>query len=127
MSSAARRDRRDSLSMNRPRTDQPHYGQHLGDPGYWEPYIRAALDHHGLEGAALEAPFVGTFPTFLVGDVVVKLFGPAFDGPASHEAELAMHRLLASHPEIRAPALVASGQLYDDQPDWPYLVTERLQ
>lgn len=110
----------------RPRVDQPHYGAHLADPTYWAPYVRRALSRHRLPVGELEPPFAGSFPTFLVGGLVVKLFGPAFDGTASHATELAMHELLASHPEIPAPALVASGQLFAEDPKWPYLVTERL-
>lgn len=110
----------------KPRSDQPHYGEHLGDAAYWDPWVREVLDRHDLPAVEIEEPFVGTFPTFLVGDVVVKLFGEGFDGVASHGAELAMHELLASHRDIPAPGLVASGWLYDDEPRWPYLVTERI-
>jgi len=57
---------------------------HLGDPKYWGPYVTQVLLRHELPTAPLESPFVGTFPTFLAGDLVVKLFGEAFDGTASH-------------------------------------------
>lgn len=112
--------------QSRPVTDQPHYGDHLGNAGYWAPYIEAALDDAGLAISPLECGEVGTFPTFLVGELVVKLFGPGFDGPASFRAERAMHELLARHPEIPAPGLVGAGQLWEDAPHWPYLITERL-
>ncbi|MHB1446395.1 MAG: hypothetical protein ACYCTI_00045 [Acidimicrobiales bacterium] len=39
---------------------------------------------------------------------MVKLFGDAFDGGASHAAEQAMHQLLAQHPEIPVPGLVGA-------------------
>jgi aminoglycoside phosphotransferase len=109
----------------RPRVDQPHYGDHLGDVEYWGPYVLEVLARHQESARMLEAPFVGSFPTFLAGDLVVKLFGPAFDGPASFRAEHAMHRLLALHADIPAPELVAFGHLFDDEPSWPYLITER--
>lgn len=112
---------------DRPRTDQPHYGTHLGDVTYWSPYVVAVLSRHRLPADELESPFTGTFPTFLASDVVVKLFGPAFDGTASHAAELAMHDLLARHPEVPAPGLLAHGFLFDDEPRWPYLITRRLR
>ena len=112
--------------LERPRDDQPHYGEHLGDARYWGPYVEEVLRRHGLPSAPIAAPFVGTFPTFLVGGVVVKLFGEAFDGAASHAVESQVHVVLAEHPEIPAPALVAVGQLFDDPPRWPYLVTTRL-
>ena len=36
-------------------------------------------------------------------------------------------RPLALHGDIPAPALIASGQLFDSNPTWPYLVTERVR
>lgn len=115
--------------LPRPTTDQPHYGQHLGDATYWGPCVRTALEQSRLPILPIEAPFVGTFPTFLVGDVVVKLFGDTFDGAACFATELAMAELLAGQPGIPAPALVASGRLFDDDDhwNWPYLIMERLR
>src|SRR5439155_14956835 len=112
--------------MERPRDDQPHYGEHLGDPEYWRPYVLTALGRHNLPTAHVEPPFVGSFPTFLVGRLVVKLFGESFDGRQAYAAELAVHRLLINRPEIQAPALVATGSLFEEDPRWPYLITERL-
>lgn len=110
----------------RPREEQPYYGAHLGDATYWEPYVIEALTRHRLPLAPVEAPFVGTFPTFLVGGLVVKLFGQAFDGQRSYAVELDVHTLLAGHEDIPATKLVATGPLFDDEPRWPYLVTTRL-
>ncbi|GAB3754058.1 phosphotransferase family protein [Microlunatus parietis] len=116
------------MTLPRPTTDQPHYGQHLGDVGYWGAYVRTALDRSDLSATEVEAPFVGTFPTFLAGDVVVKLFGETFDGAACFATELAMAELLTGEPGIPAPGLVASGRLFDDDDhwSWPYLIMERL-
>jgi hygromycin-B 7''-O-kinase len=111
----------------RPITTQPHYGEHLGDVGYWSRYVVAALDRHGLPHASIEAPFVGSCPTFLADQVVVKLFPDTFDGGDSFAAEKAMHDLLATAPTIPAPRLVAAGQLFERGAwHWPYLITERL-
>lgn len=115
------------MALERPIDAQPHYGEHLGDPAYWASYVREVLDRHALPVAPLEPPFVGTFPTFLVGGLVVKLFGPGFDGERSSQVEASMHLLLALHGDIPAPALIASGQLFDSNPTWPYLVTERAR
>jgi hypothetical protein len=49
----------------------------LRDAEFWEPYVHAVLARHGVPLAPAEAGFVGQFPTFLVGEVVVKLFRPA--------------------------------------------------
>jgi hygromycin-B 7''-O-kinase len=111
-----------------PITTQPHYGEHLGDIAYWSVYVLEALDRHGLPGDKIETPFVGTFPTFLAGDVVVKLFADTFDGSRSFATEKAMGELLDTVPEIPAPRLIASGQLFGGVGSWtwPYLITERL-
>ena len=117
------------MGLDRPISSQPHYGEHLGDAGYWSPWVVEVLRRHDLPVVAVEPPFVGSFPTFLCGDVVVKLFGKGFDGGESAAAELAMHRLLATQPRIPAPGLVAAGSLFDDGDGWawPYLVTERVE
>ena len=99
-----------------------------GDVGFWWPYVGEVLRRHALTDAGL-APVAGynpTCPTFLYGDVVVKLFGLAPGSRRSHRAERAAYRLLATDPEIRAPGLVAEGQLFDDDEPWPYLVTTRI-
>jgi hygromycin-B 7''-O-kinase len=110
-----------------PITSQPHYGRHLGDVDYWSAYVNEVLDRHGLPRAAIEPPVVGTFPTFLVGEVVVKLFADTFDGARSFAAEKAIGELLDPVAQVPVPRLIASGQLFDDGDwMWPYLVTERL-
>lgn len=116
------------MNLRRPSTDQPHYGRHLGDVGYWGHYVLEILDREGLPWAKIEAPFVGTFPTFLVGGLVVKLFGETFDGGEAFAAELAMGELLAGVPEVPAPAVLAHGRLFDGGAgwSWPYLIMERL-
>ncbi len=110
----------------RPREDQPYYGEHLGDTGYWGPFVRVALERLGLPQGRLETPFVGTFPTFLIGPMVVKLFGESFDGRHSFQMEATVHQLLTEHREIPAPELIASGRLFEDEPTWPYLITRRF-
>ena len=118
------------MHLRRPTTEQPHYGEHLGDVEYWSPYVAAVLERHDLPADRIEAPFIGTFPTFLAGDVVVKLFADTFDGARSFAAERAMCELVRSAPGIPAPELLGSGQLFDPGDrwhwHWPYLITERI-
>ncbi len=103
------------------------YGKHLGDVAFWEPYARTALRRSRHAGDELECGFVGTFPTFLAGPVVVKLFGYFPGWRTGHDTELAVYELLAGHPDVPAPRLVASGELYPGEPDpWPYLVSTRI-
>lgn len=105
------------------------YISRLGDVDFWWPYVAEIVDSHDLADA-VRAPVAGynaTYPTFLYGDVVVKLFGYSGSWRASFAAERGAHTLLASDPEIAAPNLLVEGRLYDgaDAP-WPYLITTRV-
>lgn len=113
---------------NRPETRQPHYGEHLGDATYWAPYVREIPRRTNLPARRIESGFVGTFPTFIAGDVVVKLFGDGYGGATAYETELAMHRLLAGRAALPAPDIIANGDLFDDGDGWrwPYLVQQRI-
>ena len=123
------------------------YGARLGDAAYWAPYVAAALARHGLPVEAPVSGAVGTYPTFLAGRYVVKLFGARFAGGEGYCVECTLHTLFLGHPKIPAPALVADGTLFDGplhdgvpwsdrSPDagiemeatwpWPYLITTRL-
>lgn len=101
----------------------------LGDVGFWWPYIAEILDRHDLRDAGQEPVpgFNATYPTFLYGDVVIKLFGHFRSWRESHAAERAAHALVATDPEIATPSLLAEGRLYDDgHARWPYLITRRM-
>jgi hygromycin-B 7''-O-kinase len=95
--------------------------------GFWWPYVAEILERHDLAAAAREpvAGFNATWPTFVYGDVVVKLFGSSpRSWRASHAAERAAQDMFATGPEIAAPSLLGEGRLYDDvEAPWPYLVT----
>jgi hypothetical protein len=92
-----------------------------------EPFVRAIVCREGFHAHEVEVGVAGTFPTFLVDAVVVKLFGGWPSWRRCHEAELAMHHLLLRQPQIPAPRLLAAGRLYRDGPPWPNLITERLE
>ena len=118
------------------------YRARLGDPAFWAPYVHAVLRQHGLPVSPPKFGTVGTFPTFLVGGYVVKLFlstlakpfGTLFDGTLGQQVEVAVFGALAGQPAIPGPGLIAAGRLFDagdgrqpaDDPPWPYLVTTRL-
>ncbi|MEO8674239.1 MAG: aminoglycoside phosphotransferase family protein [Casimicrobiaceae bacterium] len=101
----------------------------LGDVAFWWPHLAEILKRHNLLGAAHEA-LAGhnpTYPTFLHGDVVVKLFGHTRGWRASHAAERAALHLVASDPRIVAPKLLAAGTLFAEaEAPWPYLVMTRV-
>jgi hygromycin-B 7''-O-kinase len=100
----------------------------LGDVGFWWPYLTRALERHELADAGQEAAagFNATYPTFVCGDVVVKLFGHVPWWRKSYQAERAALVLIAIDPEIAAPTMLATGYLYDDHDPWPYLITTRM-
>ena len=62
----------------------------IGDVDFWCPYLAEILERHGLTEAGHEpvAGFNATYPTFLYGDVVVKLFGNTPWWREGHAAEL---------------------------------------
>ena len=104
------------------------YVVRLGDDTFWSPYITEVLRRHDLDDrAVLWAGSNPTYPTFLCGDVVVKLFGYASAWRRSFAGERAAMTAVADDREIAAPGLLAQGRLFDD-PDaaWPYLVTSRV-
>lgn len=105
------------------------YLARLGDLDFWWPYLAELLRRHGRLDAACQpqAGFNPTNPTFLYGDVVLKLFGHRPAWRTAHATERAAQRLVASDPQIAAPALVGTGSLFDDADSpWPYLITTRM-
>ncbi|WP_067490728.1 phosphotransferase [Actinomadura hibisca] len=98
----------------------------VGDVAFWWPHVAEALRRHGLLDARHEpvAGFNATYPTFVYGDVVVKLFGTTHAWRACHAAERAAQALVATDPTIAAPRLLAEGWLFDAS--WPYLITSRM-
>ncbi|MFI6516258.1 phosphotransferase family protein [Spirillospora sp. NPDC050679] len=98
----------------------------VGDVAFWWPHVAEVLRRHGLLDARREpvAGFNPTYPVFLYGDVVVKLFGTTRAWRARHAAERAALALVATDPAVSAPRLLAEGWLFDAS--WPYLVTSRM-
>jgi len=110
-------------------TSLQSYVSRLDDVDFWWPYLVEILSRHNLADAGGQ-PVAGhnaTWPTFLCGEVVVKLFGSASSWRASHDRERAAQALIATDPEITAPRLLGEGQLSDDAGDpWPYLITSLM-
>src|SRR5215212_2648699 len=101
----------------------------IGDADFWWPYVAEILAQHGLTDAGVQ-PVAGhnaTYPTFLCGEVVVKLFGNSPWWRGSHEAERAALALVAADPEILAPRLLGAVQLFEaGEATWPYLLISRV-
>ena len=105
------------------------FAARLGDAGFWRPYVLEALGRHELDRGDREprAGFNATYPTFVCGDVVVKLFGRFHAWRASFMSERAAYALIATDPAIAAPVVLGQGQLFEDGDDtWPYLITSRM-
>jgi hygromycin-B 7''-O-kinase len=105
------------------------YVERRGDANFWGTHVAAALDRHDLLDTNVNtvSGARGTYPTFLVGDVVVKLFGHVPSWREGHARERAAQSLLTTHTEIAAPRLLASGSLYGGHDaEWPYLISTRM-
>ena len=104
------------------------YRRLFTDPVFWSTFIPLVSSTHSyLNNAPLRAGLPGTFPTFIAAERwVIKFFGPLFDGLASYQTELTVSHLLHP-PEFPVPALLGSGQLFQDGEvdfPWPYLIYE---
>ncbi|MDA1278467.1 MAG: phosphotransferase [Chloroflexi bacterium] len=105
------------------------YVSRLRDVGFWRPYVEDVLGRHDLveSGEELVPGVGGTYPTFVQAGVVVKLLGYVRPPRDSNEVELAALETLAADPEIKAPRLLARGQVFDNSADpWSYLITTRM-
>jgi hygromycin-B 7''-O-kinase len=117
--------------MIRPPTfiSEQEYVARRGDVDFWRPYLVEILRRHDLVDGRQE-PVAGlgpTYPTFVYGRVVVKLFGFRRWWRKGFAAERAAHAALAADPAILAPRLLAGGQLFEDgDGPWPYLIAERM-
>jgi aminoglycoside phosphotransferase len=102
----------------------------LDDVDFWAPYVDEILARHGLAeaGRELVAGYNVTYPTFVSGDVVVKLFGHYPSWRERHAAERGAYELIGTDSAIAAPTLLGEGRLYDldAEAHWPYLVTTRV-
>jgi hypothetical protein len=74
------------------------YRSRLGDIAFWWPYVAEILKRHDLADTGQEplAGIGGTYPTFLHGDLVVKLFGYVRSWRESHAAERAAQTVIAT-------------------------------
>jgi len=100
----------------------------LVDVTFWRPYVSEVLQRHMLDAppGSLEAGD-GTYPTFLCGELVVKLFGGWRTWRQAHATERSVLAALARTGEVAAPQLLAAGRLgREDQAPWPYLITSRI-
>jgi hygromycin-B 7''-O-kinase len=103
------------------------YVSRIDDVGFWRPYVAEIMERLDPTLAEREpaAGYNATWPTFLYGEFVVKLFGFHAAWRAAFTAERGALTLVAHDSEIAAPGLVGEGRLFDGDA-WPYLVTTRV-
>ncbi len=110
-------------------SDLGYYSAHFMDLEVWQPAVHLICRQHSLPPCQVEAGVPGTFPTFIVHletgkTVVVKFFGPLFDGVSASKVELWIGNFLAEHPlPIRSPAILAGGSLDNT---WHYILYEGI-
>lgn len=106
------------------------YRKFFMDSPLWKPCVKRVCYRHALLPCQQVRPgLAGSFPTFIVEDRwVVKFFGQLFGGGVAYETELQVNSLLPPDLSIRAPSLLYSGSLLDDDQawKWPYLIYEYL-
>ena len=115
--------------------DKSVYSSHFMDATLWEPYVRLVCQRQCFAVWNIHPGVPGTFPTFIVEldpgrnpqptqSVVVKFFGPLFNGLDSFHVERDLGIWLAKQSlPIRSPRILSEGQL---DPDWQYLIFEHI-
>lgn len=117
-------------------SDRAFYTAHFMDLAMWEPFLRRVCIQHGFGCFRIDPGIPGTFPTFIVElnpainrtpyqSVVVKFFGPLFNGADSFRIEKELGQWLSWHSlPIGSPAILADGTL---DKAWSYLIFEKAQ
>jgi hygromycin-B 7''-O-kinase len=113
----------------------PFYKAHFMDPLIWRPYVEHVCQQHGYNARLVQPGLPGTYPTFIVTldsegtcsdikRVVVKFFGPLFDGASAFAIEEAVALTLEHHPlRFHSPDILTQGQLTNE---WSYLVFQYI-
>jgi hypothetical protein len=123
----------DTYSLNS-LNDQLVYSAHFMDVALWEPNIRQVCAWHGFKGNKIIPGVPGTYPTFIIdvddlhghpcGTIVLKFFGPLFNGADSFKIERDVGYWLEKQSlPIPSPGILADGSLDEN---WQYLVFEHI-
>lgn len=114
--------------------DRPWYTAHFMDLAMWETYVMQVCAWHGFRCNTIVPGIPGTYPTFIVEvedapiqlskAIVVKFFGPLFNGANSFEVEKDLgYWLEKQFLPIPSPGICAYGRLDEN---WQYLVFEYI-
>ncbi len=110
-------------------TSDKAYKHRCADTAFWQPYVSCVLQRHDLavNGSPITAGFNSTYPVFITDDLVIKFFGYRNNWQAVFKNEMAAHRCLATNPDIKAPQIIASGELFEDsESPWAYSIARRI-
>lgn len=102
------------------------YAARFTDPVFWQPYVTAICARHWLSCDTIRAGLPGTNAVFLVDErYAVKIYPELFHGAEGRLIERDFYTLIANAQNIPAPAIIASGELFDAAGGWPwpYIVT----
>jgi len=102
------------------------YARKFQDATFWQPYVDEVARRHKLTPAQAMLGNGGTFPTFLLGEHVVKFFSRRFDGVECFLIERSLHTQVLPKLRVPTPRHVADGYLFETGWRWPYIVTMRL-
>lgn len=114
--------------------DLPGYRAHFMDVALWEPFVGQVCGWHGFKCNKIIPGVPGTYPTFILEldempdhlgrSIVVKFFGPLFDGEGSFTIERDIGYWLEKQVlPIPSPGILAQGRL---DRNWQYLVFEHI-
>lgn len=93
----------------------------MRDPAAWG--VAEVLRRNGLPDAEPVPGHNPTYPTFVCGDAVVKVYAGSTDWRTAARTERAALALVATDPAIPAPRVLATGSLDGGE---PYLVMSRV-
>ncbi|GKU84149.1 phosphotransferase [Niallia sp. NCCP-28] len=99
------------------------------DMEFWWPYVVGVLEKNNMDISEHQpiAGIGGSYPAFIYGDVVVKIFGYTPSWEKNFELELAAQSAISIHSDIKVPRLIGWGALLDDPNEpWRYLLTSKM-
>ncbi len=100
------------------------------DIDFWVPWLSRVFKEHSLalNKQDITAGYNSTYPVFVCGKLVVKFFGYHNNWENAFTHEVLAHKLLNDYPKIKAPRMIGSGFLFEEEAlSWPYLITERVE
>jgi len=107
------------------------YRLHRNDLSFWKPYITHILERHDFQCThglkTIKCGDNSTYPVFLINDLVIKFFGHRPNWSHAFFIECEAHDCLAQDATIKAPHILAKGNLFDDpKAPWSYIISTKV-